>query len=90
MVHTCIYPVSSSKKGSGLSTAAVTWAEKLSLISAPNGPCQRKSPRLGRLSTELVGGVQDSAPQRQQLYVRNSRHPHFARESTGENAHSNS
>ena len=71
--------MSISSKGSGLSTAAVTRAEKLSIISVPNGLCQRKSQCLGQLSTELVGGVQDFAPQRQQPYVHNSRYPYFLR-----------
>jgi len=51
----------------------------LSAISVPNSLCQRKSPCFGQLSTEVVAGVQDSTPRRQQRYVQNSGHPHFPR-----------
>lgn len=39
----------------------------------------KKVAMLGQLSVALVGGVQGSAPQRQQLYVHKGRYPHFPR-----------
>lgn len=59
-------------------------AQKAACYSSCNHSSQKwslpkKVSMLGQRSIMLVGGVQGSAPQREQLHVHKSRYPHFAR-----------